>query len=486
MTRLMLLTLLAVASTAVADDVLDVQGRSVIVGPQTQIIVDDQVLPAGSPVPRKPGMRVEVTYAAGAQGAAPAPAAGAAAAAAVVFSYAVRGPITSIAPLRVLGQEVGVTADTRSTGLPGGSFANLTTGQHLDVSGYVDTNASLAASFVEFLPVAPQRWLLSGYVSALGPGTQASIGPQQVDLAGVILVACGAAISVGRFVEIRATAVPAFNANSVLQTITSLRCVDPVPIGTPGALGALSGIIGQVFSPTSFQFGPYLITTDASTTFRFGSADDIITGAAIEVDGTFGANLQFAALGIQFTAPMIRLEGPASPADVQPGPAGTVQLLGNSVRRSAQLRDEDNIYLNGINQNRQVELRGYLDHLGNRFATRARLRGAPDLTGVRIGGPVEAVARPLMSVLTNTLDTTAATFEDPAALPLTSDQFFAQALPGASVEQFGSYDVAAHTLSGGIVALLAALDPPPPVVAVPSLIVGTLLGTDRLFGSGFE
>jgi hypothetical protein len=483
MGRLVSLVLLAACTTAAADDVLDVQGHSVIVGPQTQIIVDDQILPAGSPVPNKPGMRVEVTYASGAIAAIPA--AGPAAAAAVVFSYAVRGPITGIAPLRVFGQEVGVNADTRSTGLPGGSFNNLVTGQSLDVSGYVDTNSSLAASFVEFLPVPPQRWLLSGYVSALGPGTLASLGSQQVDLAGVTLVACGAALSVGQFVEIRATAVPAFDANSVLQTITSLRCVTPVPIGTPGALGALSGIIGQVFSPTSFQFGPYLIATDASTTYRFGSADDVITGAAIEVDGTFGANLQFAALGIQFTAPMIRLEGPVSPADVQPGAAGSVLLLGNSVRRSAQLRDQDNIYLNGISQNRQIELRGYLDHLGNRFATRARLRGAPDLTGVRIGGPVEMVARPMMTVLANILDTTGATFEDPAALPITADAFFAQALPGASVEQLGSYDVATQTLSGGIVALIAALDPPPPATAR-SLIVGTLLSTDLIFAAGFE
>lgn len=478
------LVLLCALRIAMADDVLDVQGRSVIVGPQTQIIVDDQMLPAGSAVPSKPGMRVEVTYAGGSAGSAPI-AAGPAAAATVVFSYVVRGPVTSLAPLRVLGQEVGVNADTKSTGLPGGSFANLQLGDNLDVSGYVDTNNTLAASFVEFLPVPTPRWLLSGYISAAGPGTQASLGPQQVDVAGVTLVACGASLAAGQFVEIRATAAAGFDANSVLQTITSLRCLAPVPIGTPGALGALSGIVGQVYSPTSFQFGPYLVSYDANTTFRFGSAGDIVTGAAMEIDGTFGANLAFAAAGMQFTAPMIRLEGPVTPADVSAGPAGTVHLLANTVTRSAQLRDEDGIYASGIAQDRQVEVRGYMDHLGNLYATRARLRGAPDLTGVRIGGPVDSIARPLLAVLGNTLDTTGATFEDPAAQPITADDFFTRTTPGASVEQTGNYDVASLTLSGGVVALLAAVDPPPPPPPA-ALIVGTLFGTDRIFSGGFE
>jgi len=106
------LALLCAVRIAMAGDVLDVQGRSVIVGPQTQVIVDDQLLPLGSAVPSKPGMRVEVTYASG--GAINAPLApGPAAAATVVFSYVVRGPITSLAPLRVLGQEVGISADTK-------------------------------------------------------------------------------------------------------------------------------------------------------------------------------------------------------------------------------------------------------------------------------------------------------------------------------------------------------------------------------------
>ena len=335
-------------------------------------------------------MRVEARYAGARQGAG-------GAAATIVFSYAVRGPVTSTQPLRVLGQEVTVTADTGLAGVPSGGIGAIAAGDHLDVSGYVDTNSSLLASFIEYLPVPTPRWLVSGYVTAIN-GSEAMLGPQRISLAGVTPISCGAMLAVGQFVEIRADAIDGFGANSLLDTITRLTCVTPVPIGTTGALGALTGIVGTILSPTSFQFGPYVVTYDTQTQFRFGSADDLVTGASAEVDGVFGAATEFAAQGIQFSAPSIRLEGPADPADVKPGAEGTVTLLANSVRRGAQLRDQDAIYASGITQARQIELRGYLDRLGNRWATRARLRGGPDPADSRAAGPVEDVARPLLHV----------------------------------------------------------------------------------------
>lgn len=465
------------ASPAAADEVIDIQGRRIRIDAQTQLVVDGEPLPAGSAPPSKRGLRAAARFAPGLRRGAPA-------AATVVFSYAVRGAVTSVSPLRVLGQEVTVTADTGSTGLPGGSIANVALGDHLDVSGYVDTNSSLLASFVEYLPTPTPRWLLSGYVTAVAGG-EAQIGPQRVSLAGVTPIDCGATLDVGRFVEIRAIAIDGFQADSLLDTVSRLTCVEPVPLGTPGALGALTGLVGEILSPTSFRFGSHVVSFDADTEFRFGTAEDLVPGAAIEVDGVFGESPAFAAQGIQFDAPAIRLEGPAAPADVQPGPDGRVTLLGNEVRRSAQLRDRDGVYANGIAQGRQIELRGYLDHLGNRWATRARLRGAPDPADARAGGPVESVARPRLSVLGLVLDSTGATFEDPAGAPIDADTFFAGAVPGAQVEQTGAWN-GVDTLLGGVVALIAPLDPPPPDPGARALIVGTYGGADHLFANGFD
>jgi hypothetical protein len=475
---LLLASFITVAAPARANDTLDVNGHSIAIDAQTQIIVDGDVLPPGSTVPQKTGMRVEARFDS-LRGVG-------AAATTVVFSYAERGPVTSIEPLRVLGQEVTVTSDTGMTGVPGGAIGNIVAGNHLDVSGYVDTNSSLLASFIEFLAVPTPRWLLSGYVTAIN-GNEAMLGPQRVSLVGVSPIDCGASLSVGRFVEIRADAIANFGANSLLDSVTRLTCVTPVPLGTQGALGALTGLVGTLLSPMTFQFGPYVVAYDAQTEFRFGSADDLVVGASIEVDGTFGVNGAFAAQGIQFSAPTIRLEGPVVPADVQPGGDGTVTVLANTVRRAAQLRDEDAIYANGITQARQVELRGYLDHLGNRWATRARLRGGPDATDSRAAGPVESVARPLLTVLGLTFDATTATFEDPTANPIDANTFFAAALPGAIVEQSGAWD-GAGTLSGGVLALITPLDPPPQVngIAALTLVVGTLRGSDALFANGFD
>jgi len=480
----LLATFGVVSAPALADDVLDIQGRRVVVGPQTVIVVDDQILPPGSPVPQKPGLRVEAQLPVGM-----APfGVGADPAITVIFSYALKGPVTSTEPLRVLGQEITVTADTITVGLPGGAIGNVVVGDHLDVSGYIDTNSSVLASFVEFSPTPIAQWLLAGYITTV-QAVAIDLGPQHVSTVGVVPQDCGAALAVGQFVEVRAEAVENFGPGSVLDSVTGLRCVQPVPIGTPGALGALNGVVGTLLSPTSFQFGAYAVTFDANTVFRYGGADDIIPGAALEVDGVFGDNLTFLAQGIQFDAPMIRLEGPAEIADVTPGADGTVLLLDNLVRRSGQIRDEDDIFVTGITQPRQIELRGYLDHLGNRYATRARLRGAPDPSDSRAGGPVEWVNRPELGVLGLVLDTTGALFEDPAEQPITDDEFFLDALPGALVEQNGSWDAATHTISGGVALLVARLEPPPPrhpAGATPSLIVGTLRSTDRIFAGGFE
>ncbi|HEY6893219.1 MAG TPA: hypothetical protein VI258_03560, partial [Rhodanobacteraceae bacterium] len=86
------------------------------------------------------------------------------------------------------------------------------------------------------------------------------------------------------------------------------------------------------------------------------------------------------------------------------------------------------------------------------------------------------------------LDTTGALFEDPAEQPITADEFFADAVPGALVEQNGAWDAATRTITGGVALLVARIEPPPPAPrgAAHALIVGTLRGTDRIFAGTFD
>jgi hypothetical protein len=132
----------------------------------------------------------------------------------------------------VLGQEITVTADTGMTGVPGGAIGNIALGDHLDASGYVDSNSSLLASFIEYLPTGTPRWLLSGYVTAIN-GDEAQIGPQRVSLAGVTPIDCGDALAVGAFVEIRANAIANFSAATTLDSVTRLTCVTPYRSARP-------------------------------------------------------------------------------------------------------------------------------------------------------------------------------------------------------------------------------------------------------------
>jgi hypothetical protein len=472
--------------TAWAQTVFEVGGRLVEIGPATQIRVDGEVLPPGSPLPRKAGLRMEVVYPPDARrGVVPEPAQ------TLVFSYALRGPVTSLAPLRVLGQELGINGDTHTVGIPGGTPDTLELGDEVEVSGYVDDNASLLATFLEFSPEPLGAWLLSGHITSVNAGNQqAMLGPQRISTAGVPADGCGTGLAVGQFVEIRAEVNAGFGPESLLEQITSLTCVTPMPIGTPGALGALGGLIGEILAPDRFRFGPYEVVWDAATEFRFGAADDIALGAEVEIDGVFGADLIFNAQGIQFGAPIIRLEAPVMPADVVSGPDGTVTLLGFTVQRIAQLRDRDAIYASGLSVPTQVEIRGYRDSAGKLFATRARERGDPDLNDVRVGGPVSAVDAPELTVLGITLDTTGAVFEGPDELPIDAAAFFAAAGEGAMVEQTGTYDPVARRLSGGVMTLV--LGAPPAAVSVAGatlpveVLVGPLGDLDRIHLNGFE
>ena len=453
-------------------------GRPVTLPLDTPVVIDEMPATLAQLQQYPDGMQASWSSAATIEGGLPAP----------VFSYTLIGPVTGNDPLEVLGQAITATADTVLVNAAVPLQAPL--GTTFVVAGLVDTNGSVLATLVERRGGAGNSFLLTGPVTAVdtGAGTL-DVGAQTVAYAGVQFNNCPSTPPpVGSVLSLRAPAVANFPPGSVLGNLQRADCIELVPPGTAGAAGFIQGLVGAVANG-SFELGGLTVVTDGNTSYQFGTVDDLAEGVAVSVDGSYVDAQQFAAAVVEFVRPVVRFEAPMTPAQVTPGES--LRPFGVSVLATAQLRDEDGIVANGLNTPTQVEVRGYLDSSGQAHATRVRERGNPDPADVRLRGPVQAVAEPLLQIQGLLVDSTGATFSDELGNPLSATEFFALVAVDHLVDVSGaSWDEPSHTLSGGALIWIGAEPLRPDVPAgLTQIQSGTVTGyalADELLADGFE
>lgn len=412
----------------------------------------------------------------------------------IEFENNLKGPITSTAPLRVLGQPFTVNGNTVLVGFT--DVSQLAVGQFLEVSGFVDTDSSVIASRVARDDSSPNPWRISGFLTQFdGGASTATIGSppggQPISFVGITPTGCGTGPNVGDFVTALATPIPAFTPGNVVDTVTQLSCTPIVPAGATDDHDAFEGLIESVIDPTTFTIAGFTVTVVPTTLFKFGNADDLAPGVRIEVEGTFTSPTALDARRIRFILPSIRFRAPVASADVLPGVS--ITILGNTVLDNAQDRDEDDIMANGLAETTQVEVRAYMDLLGQLFATRVRSRGGPSSNHYNLQAPAETITRPTLTALGLTIDTASSTFEDDNHNPITADQFFAAVSVGTLVEiDDAQFDALNNRLFGGVASLsddgaASALKAQTvgPASANVSGAVSTL-DLDLVFKNGFE
>lgn len=466
----------ALASAQTGTQTLRVGGRDYTLPSSTPVLIDEQPGVLADLLGRPGGLRLTWI---------PGPARGAPV---LVFSYSVIGTVTSTVPLRVLGLPVTITADTVLDGVADPDA--IAVGTPLVVAGLTDVNGGLLATLVEQRGAQGNRYLLAGHVQQLQAApARLRLGEQWLAVAAVVFDGCAGALpAVGDYVEMRADAIAGFQPGDVIDTVTSARCATPVPAGTPGAQGALEGLVGTVGPGQSFTFGALEIAWTETTVFEFGGPDDLEPGADVGVEGVYVDAARFTADAVEFVRPVVRFEAPMTPAQVSPGIA--LAPFGATVLHSSQVRDDDGILANGLTQPRQVRVRGWIDRLGDRYATRVRDRGAPDPADTALRGPVAVIAEPLLTIETLTVDTTGASFFDVDMMPLTAQQFFEQVRPNHMVDLSGAaWNAATTTLTGGSIILLG-YEHTQPLPGIPgSIVAGTAHGYgigDPIFGDGFD
>ena len=361
----------------------------------------------------------------------------------------VKGPVTNLSPLQVLGQDVAIDTDT--------IFANsngiFVLGDLLKVSGTFTNDNVLLAGRIE-ATTSLVEFKLEGHLSAIN-GSLLQFGNLIVDTTGVTLRDCGNGPLVGDLVEIKAAVVNNFDINTALNTVSDFECKSGVvilPIGNNSSTIQFSaeGFVTLIIDATHFELNGQMVEFSATTVFENGTLDDLVEGVKVEAEGTFDvASNLLTADKIKFRQVRIRITAPATVADLN---ANQVTLLNIDGQFSALSRDQDNL-IPLLSQDFQLELRGYLDSGGILRVDRIRERGVPDANDIRLRGPVSNLVNPNFEILGVTIDVTGASFFI-GSMSVDSATFFASLNNGAEVDiNHGIYDDLTNSSMGGEITL---------------------------------
>lgn len=331
--------------------------------------------------------------------------------------HQIKGPVTSLNPLRIFGQSVVVTGDTLFDGAGFTSVTDLSIGNLIEVSGFADTNGTVRATLLERKP-SIASWKLVGVVSNLLPNDRFSIGGQVVTMAnGPIMSNCGSGISNGNTVAIKATVDADVASGGTLDTATEIKCVSgglSIPSGAGASIKAeIEGLLAVVdASAKTMTIDGQAISYSAGTTFQGGVEADLLLGVKVEVEGTLNTtNRMLTATKIRFRQVPVEVEAPIADASAVSGV--TKSLIGISV----QINDETRIdVMTGAHQ---VGVKGYADKNGSVYALEWRDKGSQKTNDVRVLGPASnPVVNSRFSILGVTVDVDSAHSVNPSVTAL--------------------------------------------------------------------
>ena len=362
----------------------------------------------------------------------------------------IKGPVTNLDPLQVFGQNVITTAATVFANTSG----DFTIGELLEVSGSFDDNSNLLATRIES-KANIDVWKLLAHVTNV-VGDDVSFGALTVNITGLTLSDCDAGVSVQQLVELKATPVASFSIANTLNGLTKFECKNGlVTIGTTATaiIGLeIEGFVTAITDATHFDINTQPVEISPNVIYKNGTVDDLVLGVKLEVEGTFNTDTSlFTALKIDFRETKARIEAPVTIADLD---QNQITIMGISGAITTLTRDRDNLLPAGLNQDTQIEVRGFVDSAGNLLIEEFRERGNPDFSDTRLRGPVSNIVGNGFEILGVTVDVTGATFFDNNNQSILLADFITALFEGALVDvNHGLYDSQANQISGGQITL---------------------------------
>ena len=302
--------------------------------------------------------------------------------------HQVIGPVTSVAPLTVLGQPVFTTADTLLS-VPGDDPALLQPGDLVAVAGMPNSFGSVRATRLSLLGDAPLDWQIVGRISDLD-GRGFRIRNQRISLDGMALENCDGGLSNGNKVVVQASASAGFSSAEVLQTAHRLIC-QPEGLGLfsrsrsiPAQIpAAFDGVITDIqLLPLTVSLDGQLVNLQGLLATGVNTLRDLALGARIEVDGVLDtASGVITATRLSSRDPLVRIEAPIDHVldDLMSVLGQTVLIIPGAAR-------PENL-IDGA----RVSISAFTDSVGQLFVTSIQISGSTDLQKILLHGELSAV-----------------------------------------------------------------------------------------------
>ena len=361
----------------------------------------------------------------------------------------IKGPVTSLVPFQVFGQDVVIDNSTVLKN-NSGSFA---LGDLLKVSGYFDSNNVFLATRVE-QDNTLAKWKVFGYIQMVN-GSTISLGQLSFDTSMITLSNCASPLTAGELVKIELDPIMNFDSTIPIDSVTSFECkssILDIPSDQNGDFEfGVEGFVDSIIDANNFIVNGQQVMFDANTTFKNGTASDIVTGTKLEVEGQLDAvsNILTAAK-IKFKNTKVKITGPVPVAALD---ASQVTIMGISVVFNAFSEDNDGLLTTGLSADSNIEIEGSVDSAGNVFAENLKVIGDANPKDVKLGGPAANIGSDTFTILGVNIDTTNATFVA-NELPSDSATFFATVALNAIVKvNHGSYDATTNTISAGEISI---------------------------------
>jgi hypothetical protein len=363
----------------------------------------------------------------------------------VRFEEDVKGPADGQATgdrFSVMGQSVVTDAGTVFNNT---SLAGIAAGDILEISGLRNANDDIVARFVERKtnPADVNRYSVIGNVRDLDTTSLTfriddltiSYGPANVnDLP-------SGNPAEGQIVEVKDDS-KAYVPGSLSLSATKIEPQNR--LGNAGAIGAkaeIESIVTRVNSGSEFEIGGILVRTTPSTLFLFGTPDNIVAGARLEVEGVISSSDVLEASKVKFEDNDARIQANIDFGGVNPE-AGTVTILDIPVTVTGETDMEDKrdgispFSAGDMQAGDYLEIRGFIGANGAFVAT--ELRRDDDDSKVEIRAPASQ-KDPLagtVTVMGLTVNTSGSTqfrgFDDQ---PISASQFFDAVIEGLTVVQ---------------------------------------------------
>ncbi len=368
------------------------------------------------------------------------------------FISDIKGPITNLNPLTILEQPTFITSDTNLINLI--SVADLNVSDLLKVSGSInEVDNSMQLSRLE-LDNGLSEWKLRGFARNI-TALNFTIGNLTININAVSAIDCSNGFIENVFVEVKAMPDASYVAGNPLSTLTSIQCQTPDVYEDPNNSipVVVEAMVSEIIDLSSFRINDLVVFFDGSTSFDNGESEHIDVGTKIEVQGFLDTNTRFInATTIRFIHHRVKFVAPVKPADITIGEG--VLIFGKQVSITPQTRDDDAIVSSGLIAERQVEVRGFVDSMGNVYALRVKDKGTPDNTDTKLRGDITALNQPIFELDGVAIDASASLFEIETGF-VDINAFFAMLQVGMQVKiEHATYDVNTQILTGGVIELI--------------------------------